>query len=122
MMNQLNINKINSNLPAIKNILKVFLLLSLLISSCVPMIAGGMIYGSVKSKKEKQKFMHEFNITNIERSNMGQEPLDLCTEKYIFDKYWAMEDPTCKETVKKLDPDPEFTTREAEELDKMGAK
>ena len=53
---------------------------------------------------------------------MGLEPLDLCTEKYNFDKYWAMEDPNCKEVVNKLDPDPEFNTREAEELDKLGGR
>ena len=66
--------------------------------------------------------MHKFNTTNMERTQDGLPPLDLCTEKYNFDKYWAMEDPKCKEVIKRLDPDPDFTSREAEDLDKMGVR
>ena len=103
-------------------IIYLLVLLSISISGCVPLIAGGMLYSSVKSNQEKKEFLNNFNMTNIERSNMGLEPLDLCTEKYNFDKYWAMEDPNCEEVVKRLDPDPDFTSREAEELDKLGTR
>lgn len=98
------------------------LILTICLYGCVPALAGGMIYGSVKSKQERQKFMRNFNITNMERTQSGLPPLDLCTEKYNFDKYWAMEDPNCKEIVERLDPNPEFNTREAEELDKLGTR
>jgi len=116
------IRKLKFNSNPIKCSVLIIPLLTILISSCVPIIAGGMIYGSVKSKKEKQKFMHNLIMTNMERTQNDLPPLDLCTEKYNFDKYWAMEDPKCKEVVKRLDPDPEFTSREAEELDKMGTR
>ena len=103
-------------------IIYLLVLLSISISGCVPLIAGGMLYSSVKSNQEKKEFLNNFNMTNIERSNMGLEPLDLCTEKYNFDKYWAMEDPNCEEVVEHLDPNPDFTSREAEELDKLGTR
>ena len=54
---------------------------------------------SLRAKEEKRVFMNDFNITNIERKRVGLPPLDLCTEKYHFDKGYAKDDPVCKKRV-----------------------
>jgi len=50
-------------------------------------------------------------------------PLDLCTEKYKFDKYWARQDPECKEKIKEFDEgETAYTSMEAEQLQEVMEK
>lgn len=75
----------------------------LLLSGCIPTIIGAAVYKSSKTKQAKQAFMEDFNKTNIEREKAGLQPLDLCTEKYGFDKKWADDDPVCAERIAKYE-------------------
>ena len=61
---------------------------------------GGGVYSSAKSKEQKQEFISNFNHNNMEREKAGLLPLDLCTEKYNFDKGWAEEDPQCASRIR----------------------
>jgi hypothetical protein len=83
------------------NLLLAFLLLQN--TSCAAALVGGMFYKSSKSKEAKQKFMTNFQQTNLEREKAGLEPLDLCTEKYYFDEGWAKDDPDCKARVERYE-------------------
>lgn len=100
--------------------LSISLLISisgLVSSGCIPALVAATAYSSVKTSSEHRKFIRDFHASNALRQETGLPPLDLCTEKYKFDKYWARQDPECKETVKKLDKDEKaYTSREAEQL------
>ena len=67
--------------------------------SCAAVLVGGLLYKSSKSKEAKQKFMANLQQTNLEREKAGLEPLDICTEKYYFDKGWADDDKVCEERI-----------------------
>lgn len=69
-------------------------------SGCLPVFVGGMFYHDAKKKQTRQSFMADFRNTNLEREKNGLEPLDLCTEKYHFDRSWAREDRECRERIK----------------------
>ena len=71
----------------------------LLNSGCAAALVGGLLYKSAKSKEAKQKFMANLQQTNLDREKAGLQPLDMCTEKYYFDKGWADDDPVCKERI-----------------------
>ena len=75
------------------------LLVSTLLAGCIPTIIGASVYKSAKTRESKERFMAQFNQTNIEREKAGLAPLDLCTEKYHFDKKWADNDPVCDERI-----------------------
>ena len=47
------------------------------------------------SQQERDEFISKFNLVNEKRVKEGILPLDLCTEKYYFDRGWAMEDQNC---------------------------
>jgi len=74
-------------------------LLSIFLTSCIPTIIGASVYKSSKTRESKERFMAQFNQTNIDREKAGLPPLDLCTEQYHFDKKWADNDPTCEERI-----------------------
>ena len=64
----------------------LLLLIGVFISGCIPTIIGASVYKSSKTRESKERFMSQFNQTNIEREKAGLAPLDLCTEQYHFDK------------------------------------
>lgn len=71
----------------------------LLIGGCVPVLVGGLIYKSSKTREQKQEFMAQFHRTNTERAAQGAAPLDWCEEAYRFDKGWAVDDAACRKRV-----------------------
>jgi len=75
------------------------LFVSIFLSGCIPTIIGASVYKSSKTRESKERFMAQFNQTNIEREKAGLAPLDLCTEQYHFDKKWADNDPICDERI-----------------------
>lgn len=60
-------------------------------------------YRRSETNKTNEKFMEQFNQTNMEREKAGLPPLDLCTEKYHFDEKWADDDPKCKERISRYE-------------------
>jgi len=86
---------------------------------CIPTI-GAVVQHSVNTKRERRAFVENFHITNILRHEAGLPPLDLCTEKYKFDKYWARQDPECKDKIKEFDKGEKvYTTQEVEQLQEI---
>jgi hypothetical protein len=79
----------------------VALLLLLATPACVPVLVGGLILKSSKSKSQKREFITQLQNTNMERERQGLKPLDVCSEKYKFDPGWAQEDPVCLEPIKR---------------------
>lgn len=75
------------------------LFVSIFLLGCIPTIIGASVYKSSKTRESKERFMAQFNQTNIEREKAGLAPLDLCTEQYHFDKKWADNDPICDERI-----------------------
>ena len=82
-------------------------------SGCVPVLIGGLFYQDAQKRKTRQGFIARFQATNMEREKNGLHPLDLCFEKYQFDKRWAMKDPNCRERIKRYETGEEgvFDTR-----------
>ncbi len=75
------------------------MVLCLALTGCLPVLVGGLMYKSSKSKEQKQLFMAEFRTTNADRESKGLSPLDWCEEAYRFDKGWAYEDAACKARI-----------------------
>ncbi len=84
-------------------ILVALILVSLACSSCIPTIIGASVYKSTKTRAGKEQFLSQFNQTNIEREREGLQPLDLCTEKYNYDKKWADNDPICEARIRRYE-------------------
>jgi hypothetical protein len=63
--------------------------------ACVPVLVGGLIWKSSKSRQEHERWSEEFQRTNEDRAKRGVKPLDWCIEAVHFDKGWAHEDPNC---------------------------
>lgn len=62
-------------------------------SCCVETMIDSYIEST--SQEERDEFMSRLNVVNEKRVGEGFLPLDLCTEKYYFDRGWAMEDQDC---------------------------
>ncbi len=77
--------------------------ITLLTSGCLPVLIGGAFYQDAKKRQTRESFMTEFRKINLEREKNGLEPLDLCTEKYHFDRGWAQKDPGCRERIKRYE-------------------
>lgn len=60
---------------------------------------GGVIYHDAKKKQSREEFTASLRQTNLEREKSGLAPLDMCTEKYDFDRSWARQDPECRAKV-----------------------
>lgn len=86
----------------IQKVMSPTLILSLLLSGCLPVLVGGLIYQSSKSEGEKREFIAELNRINIEREKAGLKPLDKCIEMYHFDAGWAAEKADCKGRIDSL--------------------
>ena len=84
---------------------------------CIPAMIVAVTVDSVKSTQERDEFNREIHEINRLRVDAGQPPLDYCTEKYNFDKYWARKDPKCNKKVKELDGGKKgYTSREYEQM------
>jgi len=81
----------------------LFIPLLVFAAGCIPTIIGAVAYKSSKTRQAKESFIEQFNETNLEREKAGLPPLDLCTEKYNFDKKWADDDPICAERIAKYE-------------------
>ena len=64
-------------------------------ASCAPVLVGGLIWKSGKSRQEHERWSEDFRRTNEDRVHRGLKPLDWCIEAVHFDKGWAHQDPTC---------------------------
>jgi len=64
-------------------------------ASCAPVLVGGLIWKSSKSRQEHERWSEDFRRTNEERAKHGLKQLDWCIEAVHFDKGWARQDPTC---------------------------
>jgi len=79
---------------------KICLLVLVLSSFCCSLVDTGVIvYQPPTTEHDRQQFIQHFQQTNLEREKAGLAPLDLCTEKYNFDRGWAMKDPNCKKRI-----------------------
>ena len=89
--------KILTNGEIMKKVFAVLVILVFTLScfNCVPVMVGGLITKSIKSKQEKQEFLANFNQNNLEREKAGLLPLNLCIAKYQFDPRWAKDDKSC---------------------------
>lgn len=72
-------------------------------SGCLPVLVGGLFYQEAEQREDRQQFMDGVRKTNLEREKNGLEPLDLCSEKYQFDRAWAMKDPNCRARIKRYE-------------------
>ena len=64
-------------------------------AGCAPVLVGGLIWKSGKSRQEHERWSEDFRRTNEDRVHRGLKPLDWCIEAVHFDKGWAHQDPTC---------------------------
>lgn len=74
-------------------------LMLLFSTSCAPVLVGGLIMKSSKSKGQQQEFMSQLQRTNMEREQKGLRPLDWCSEAYRFDRGWATKDVSCAKRI-----------------------
>jgi len=84
------------------------LLLALNQGCMVVGIVGATVVGSSigmhsEVKKHRKQHLHKVERTNEQRVKDGLEPLDICTEKYKFDRPWAMDDGACAERVRRYE-------------------
>lgn len=70
------------------------------LGGCLPVLVGGLIIKSSKTRGQKQEFMNQLQRTNADRETHGLQPLDWCSEAYHFDKGWAMQDVGCSTRIK----------------------
>jgi len=66
------------------------------LNGCVAAAVGGFAYVSAEKREARQKFMEDFNYTNLEREKAGLDPLDICDAKRQFEPDWAYEDRACR--------------------------
>jgi hypothetical protein len=89
-------NKITKGL--IKPLYFVVISFSVLsLTGCIPAIIGAVAYSGAQSDATKQKFLDDFNRTNIEREKSGLKPLEYCVELRRFDSKVADQDDECKQ-------------------------
>jgi hypothetical protein len=74
----------------------VFLIVSIGLTGCIPAIIGAVAYSGAQSDATKQKFLDDFNKTNLEREKAGLKPIDYCVELRRFDAKLAEQDGECK--------------------------
>ena len=88
-------NKITTDL--IKPLYFVVISFSVLsLTGCIPAIIGAVAYSGAQSDATKQKFLDDFNRTNLEREKSGLKPLEYCVELRRFDSKVADQDAECK--------------------------
>ena len=77
-----------------KKIVVVFLVVigSLFLTSCIPLMIGGLVMKSNADSNNRAQFIQHFNDVNVSRESRGLKPLDWCTELIKYDKGWAQEE------------------------------
>lgn len=83
-------------------LMTVILIIIFIVEGCAPVLVGGLILHSSKSKTERNKFLSDLNKLNLEREKAGLEPLDKCIEMYHFDPGWAASKADCKYKIDSL--------------------
>lgn len=78
-------------------------LLLIPLTGCVPVLIGGMFHQDAAKRKSRQRFTDSFRTTNLEREKAGLDPLDICFEKYQYDRKWAKVDPECRKRIKRYE-------------------
>ncbi len=78
-------------------------LLLLPLTGCLPVLVGGMFHQDATKRKSRQEFMASFRTTNLEREKAELDPLDICSEKYQYDRKWAKVDPECRKRIKRYE-------------------
>ena len=76
--------------------LSIAALAALSLTGCVPMLIGAAVYSSAQTDATKQKFLDDFNKTNLEREKAGLKPLEYCSELRRLDDNMAKNDDECK--------------------------
>ena len=66
------------------------------LTGCIPMLIGAAVYSSAQTDATKQKFLDDFNKTNLEREKAGLKPLEYCSELRRLDATIAKNDDECK--------------------------
>jgi len=79
----------------INKILLLLLALSIL-QGCAAVAVGSYAYNNSEKRESRQKFIQDYNKTNLEREKAGLKPIDLCEGKRSFDPEWAEEDKACQ--------------------------
>ena len=67
-----------------------------ILNGCAAAAVGGFAYVSAEKREARQKFLEDFNSTNLEREKAGLKPLDICDAKRQFEPDWAYEDKACR--------------------------
>ena len=66
-------------------------------------VAGGYVYHDAKKREVRESFMANYRYHNLEREKSGLAPLDLCSEKYHFDRDWARENYECRRRINRYE-------------------
>lgn len=74
------------------------ILLVLPLSGCGIIIAESMA-NSDRTSASREEFNRQLQGTNLARREQGQPELDTCSERYWFDRDWAMKETPCKERL-----------------------
>ena len=82
--------------PTLFVMASMLLCTTLALTGCIPMIIGAVAYSGAQSDATKQKFLDDFNKTNLEREKAGFKPLDYCIELRRLDAKLAEQDSECK--------------------------
>jgi len=89
-------------------ILITLMIITVLTTGCISTAVGIVVGTAVETQRAqtragKESFMTQYNQMNLENEKEGLPPLDLCTEKYHFDKKWADDDPLCEERISRFE-------------------
>jgi hypothetical protein len=60
------------------------------------LLIGAAVYSNAQTDATKQKFLDDFNKTNLEREKAGLKPLEYCSELRRLDDNLAKNDEECK--------------------------
>ena len=76
--------------------LSIAVLAALSLTGCIPLLIGAAVYSNAQTDATKQKFLDDFNKTNLEREKAGLKPLEYCSELRRLDDTLAKNDEECK--------------------------
>ena len=76
--------------------LTIAALAALSLTGCIPLLIGAAVYSNAQTDATKQKFLDDFNKTNLEREKAGLKPLEYCFELRRLDATIAKNDDECK--------------------------
>lgn len=79
------------------------LLTAILASSGCAAIVVTEANNSAKAKTARERFEARFAASNASRVKAGHLPLDLCSERYWFDREWAGKDRVCAARIRRYE-------------------